>query len=170
MELPKRKNIRLKNYDYSQNGAYFITVCTKDRRHFWGEIAVGADSISARMKLNNAGQMIDKILRVTITEFSNIRMSMYVIMPNHILMIIEIARADMESAPTISVIVQSFKRNTTIKYIDGVKSGIYKPFNKNIWQRGYHDHIIRNEDEYLKIWQYIDENPFKWAEDKYYCD
>jgi len=76
--------------------------------------------------------------------------------------------ADMESAPTLSVIVQSFKRNTTIKYINAVKEGKYPPFNKRIWQRNYFERIIRNEAEYQKIWQYIDTNPQNWADDCHY--
>ena len=64
--------------------------------------------------------------------------------------------------------MQSFKRNTTIKYINGVKSGIYPPFNKRIWQRDYYEHIIRDKIDYEQRWQYIDENPAKGAEDEFY--
>ena len=59
---------------------------------------------------------------------------------------------------------------TTNEYINGVKKGLYEPFEKRIWQRSYYDHIIRDEDDYLRIWQYIDENPAKWIEDKYYTE
>lgn len=168
MELPNRKSIRLKGYDYSSNGAYFVTICTQNRLNLFGEIIVGADSISARMNLNNPGRMIDEILNETLNEFADVILDKYIIMPNHVHMIIIISRADMESAPTIPTIMQSFKRNTTIKYINGVNDGNFQPFYKKMWQRSYHDHIIRNEVEYQKIWQYIDENSMKWAEDKYY--
>jgi len=57
---------------------------------------------------------------------------------------------------------------TTNEYIRGVKNGLYEPFEKRIWQRSYYDHIIRNGEDYLRIWKYIDENPLKWAEDEYY--
>ena len=76
----------------------------------------------------------------------------------------------MESAPTTTVgdIIQSFKRNTTIKYIDGVKSGIYPSFNKRIWQRNYYEHIICDEIDYEQKWHYINQNPMKWVEDEFY--
>ena len=80
-------------------------------------------------------------------------------------------RADMESAPTESLctMVQVFKRRSTIEYIKMVKLGLLPPFDKHIWQRSYYDHIIRNERDYLEIWQYIDENPLKWELDCFYC-
>ena len=79
-------------------------------------------------------------------------------------------RADMESAPTVSLpdVIQSFKRHSTIEYIKLVKQNILPPFDKQIWQRGYYEHIIRNEHEYQKIYEYIENNPIKWEEDKYY--
>ena len=91
-------------------------------------------------------------------------------MPNHIHAIITILRADMESAPTISEIIQTFKRYSTVEYIKLVKQGIVPPFEKQIWQRSFHDHIIRGEKDYLKIWNYIDTNPQKWTEDCFYIE
>ena len=167
-ELQSRKNNRLKGYDYSKNGAYFITICTLDRVNLFGNVVVGADSISARMELNHAGRMIEDIYFKTINKYSTVNSDIFVIMPNHFHCIISIMRADIESAPTIAEIIQSFKRNSTIKYISGVKAGKHDPFNGRIWQRSYHDHIIRNDAEYQRIWQYIDENPARWSEDKYY--
>ena len=74
------------------------------------------------------------------------------------------------SAPTVSLpdVIQSFKRHSTIEYIKLVKQNILPPFDKQIWQRGYYEHIIRNEHEYQKIYEYIENNPIKWEEDKYY--
>ncbi|MEG0895537.1 MAG: transposase, partial [Oscillospiraceae bacterium] len=158
VELPKRKHIRLKDYDYSSCGAYFVTICTQNRNC----IFVGDDSISSRM--------IDDIWDKTIKQFPNIKCPKYVIMPNHFHAIIVINRADMESAPTTTVsdVIQSFKRHTTIEYIKLVKQNILPLFDKHIWQRSFHDHIIRNEQEYQKIWEYIDTNPLKWGEDCFY--
>ena len=171
--FPVRKNMRLRGYDYSQNGAYFITICTQNKYHLFGH--VGADSISARsaqMFINDAGKMIDSTLNEVFSELNSIILDKYIIMPNHVHMIVIISqdkkRADMESAHTVAEIVQSFKRYTTIKYIAGVKSGIYPAFDKRIWLRSYHDHIIRSEKGYLKICKYIDENPARWTEDCYY--
>ncbi len=156
LELPKRKQIRLKGYDYSSCGAYFVTICTQNRECLF---SVGADSISARM--------IDDVWNETIRRYQNVHCPKYVIMPNHFHAIIVIECADMEfrddieSSPTVSQIIQSFKRYSTIKYVDLVKRNLVPPFNKKIWQRSYHDHIIRNEKEYQEIWQYIEENPLK---------
>ncbi len=97
MELPKRKQIRLQNYDYSQNGAYFITICTKKRECLFGKV--------------NA---------------------------------------------TIPQLVSTLKRFTN------------KKTGRSIWQRSYHDHIIRTVKQYQKIWQYIDTNPLQWQLDCYY--
>ena len=91
-------------------------------------------------------------------------------MPNHFHAIIEISRADMESAPTISEIVQSFKRYSTLEYIKMVKKGDVPPFEKQVWQRGFYDHIIRDKRDYEEISKYIYENPLKWEFDELYCE
>ena len=122
-DLPQRKTIRLKDYNYSQEGYYFVTICTQNREDLFGQV-VGADSISARSEimLNDAGNMIEKIYRNLYNLYKNIILDEYVVMPNHFHGIIQIHRADMESAPTdLSTIVQTFKRYTTIEYINGVK-------------------------------------------------
>ena len=139
----------------------------------FGEV-VGVDSISALMILNDAGKLIEALYCETMLQYQSVTSVKHIIMPNHLHGIIAInradvdSRADIESAPTLSTIIQSFKRNTTIKYINGVKSGLYPPFNKRIWQRNYYERILRDEAEYQHIWQYIDENPAKWEEDEFY--
>ncbi len=165
-ENRQRKRIRLSDYDYSQNGVYFITICTHNRELLFGN--VGADSISALM--------ITDIFNETINQYPNVHCPSYVIMPNHIHAVIVIenemqqVRADMESAPTASLsdIVQSFKRHTTIEYIKMVKQGVLKPFNGKVWQRSFYDHVVRNYDDFLDICKYIDDNPRKWKEDELY--
>lgn len=166
-DVHHRRSIRLKDFDYSSEGAYFITICTENRENLFGGIIVGADSISAQMKINDAGKMIELIWKQTIIEYQNIKSEKYVIMPNHFHCIIDVLRADMESAPTVGSIVQSFKRNTTVNYINGVKSGIYPQFDKRIWQRNYYEHIIRDKYDYQTKWNYIDENPQNWEKDEY---
>ena len=74
----------------------------------------------------------------------------------------------MESAPTLSEIVQSFKRYSTVEYTKMVKKGILPPFDEKIWQRSFHDHIIRTQKDYEKIAKYIYENPIKWKNDCFY--
>ena len=159
-ELPKRKTLRLKHFDYSSQGAYFITICTKDKKKLFAP--VGADSISARM--------IERTFLETIEQYNGVDSPIYVVMPNHFHAIITISRADMESAPTISDIVQSFKRYSTLEYIKLVKSGMLPRFDKQIWQRSFYDRIIRNQEEYNEIYEYIYENPLKWHTDELYTE
>ena len=158
--LPERKRLRLQNFDYSSKGAYFITICTKDRKILFAPF--GADSIST--------QMIERTFLETIHQYKGVEAPIYVVMPNHFHAIITISRADMESAPTVSEIVQSFKRHSTVEYIKMVKDGILPPFDKQIWQRSFYDHIIRNRDDYNEIYKYIYENPMKWQFDQLYTE
>ena len=146
---PTRKPIRLKDFDYGQNGAYFITICTKNREHILCDI-VGDD---AHIVPKPYGVVVEKYIR-NVPEIEK-----YVIMPNHIHMIIRIENGTMwASSPTNKVanIVRSLKTLTT------------KEIGKSIFQRSYHDHIIRGEQDYLEIWEYIENNPQKWLLDRYY--
>ncbi len=158
--MPKRKHPRLKEYDYSTNGAYFITVCTKDRKNLFAP--VGADSISARM--------VKRTFLETIKRYPFVESPVFVVMPNHFHAIITISRADMESAPTVSEIVQSFKRHSTLEYIKLVKQGVLLPFDRQIWQRSFYDHVIRGQADYDEIYRYIEENPLRWELDKLYSE
>ena len=159
-QLPKRASIRLKNFDYSTTGAYFITICTRGRVPLFGP--VGADSRSARM--------VARTFVETIGRYQCVESPIYVVMPNHFHAIITISRADIESAPTVSDIVQSFKRYSTIEYIRMVKEGILPPFEKQIWQRTFYDHVIRNHNDYSEVYKYIYENPIKWVYDELYTE
>lgn len=159
MELPKRKNIRLKEYDYSQNGAYFVTICSKDREQlFW---RVGATFGRPQDEyLSNIGKLVDDEIKKISTIYENVSIENYVIMPNHVHMIILIANdgGRPEDAPTVSQIVQQFK------------GSISKQAGRSLWQKSFYVHIVRNEQDYQEIWNYIDSNPLRWAEDKYYID
>ena len=179
-DLPKRKRLRWEGFDYSTPGGYFITICTKDRKPIFGP--VGADSISARL--------VERTFLETINQYPNVECPIYVVMPNHLHAIIVIldqdaisradmesaptgagmARADMESAPTVSEIVQAFKRYSTIEYINLVKKGVLPPFDKQIWQRSFYDHVIRNRDDFEQTAKYIYENPMRWYYDELYSD
>ena len=159
-EIPQRKRLRLQNFNYHSYGAYFITICTKNRQMLFAP--VGADSISARM--------VERTFRETIRQYDGVDSPIYVVMPNHFHAIITISWADMESAPTVSEIVQAFKRYSTLEYIKMVKDGILPPFDKQIWQRSFYDHIIRNQYDYNEIYEYIYENPVKWKFDPLYAE
>ena len=159
-DLPERKEPRSKGFDYSKTGTYFLTICTKARKRLFAP--VGADSISARM--------VERTFLETIRQYDGFDSPIFVIMPNHFHAIIIISRADMESAPTVLEMIQSFKRYSTVEYTKMVKDGILPPFDKQIWQRSFYDHIIRNRDDYSGICRYICENPLRWYHDKLYAE
>ena len=114
--------------------------------------------------------MIERTFLETIRQYDGVDSPIYVVMPNHFHAIITILRADMESAPTISEIIQSFKRYSTVEYTKLVKDGVLPPYDKQIWQRSFYDHVIRNRDDYNEIFKYIYENPMKWQFDKLYSE
>ena len=142
-ELPKRKPHRLKNHDYSEDGYYFLTICTKGRVHCLSEI-VHDSSRPAVVHLKPYGQVTKTyLLRIP-------GIDKYVIMPNHVHMLIH--KTDRKS---IASDVRAFKGLVT------------KQIGQSIWQDSYYDHIIRNETDYQEKWRYIDENPAKWSDDEY---
>ena len=154
---PKRKPNRLTGYDYSQPGCYFVTICSRDREHLFGCV-VGADVlIGPHVQLSEIGAIVEQI----ISQIPSV--DKYIVMPNHVHILLRLPVANNgpmgTSAPTQSVpwIVRYLKRTVTMAC------------GKTVWQRGYHDHIIRSEADYLRIWDYIDTNPAKWREDCYYC-
>ena len=162
MNLPNRKRTRLKGYDYSNPGAYFVTICTKDKKCIFEIETVGNDLCVVPPVQN---EIIHKWLKETENKF-NIKIDKYVIMPNHIHMIAIIS--ERHTGRSLHDAIRWFKTMTTNDYIRGVKNGILKPFDKKLWQKSFHDHIIRGKEDYQKIWQYIDTNHLKWEQDKFY--
>ena len=143
MDLPNRKPNRLENYDYGKNGAYFVTICVKDRKKILCDI-VGDD---AHIVPKKYGGIVEKYM-CNIPEIKK-----YIIMPDHIHMILVFDNGTMwASSPTnkVSNIVRSLKILTT------------KEIGESIFQRSFYDHIIRNQEDYNEIWEYIDNNPKKW--------
>ena len=177
--LHRRRSIRLKGYDYSQGGAYFITICTQNRECSFGDIMDG------RMGLNDAGQMIERWWNELMGKYPHIKIDAYIVMPNHFHGIIIVGatlcgRPEIINrqphhqigqphrvAPTIGEIIDWFKTMTINEYIRGVKQHNWQPFHGKLWQRNYYDRIIRNEKELNQIREYIFNNPFQWAEDEY---
>jgi len=166
-----RKQIRLKNYDYANNGYYFITIDSINRKNIFGEInnkRVGAPLACARnnIKLSTIGQIIKNQWDNIPNEYNNIELDHSVIMPNHLHGIIVInKRAQASGAPTISQIIRSFKSKSTMEYLTYIKQNNLNVSGK-IWQRSFYDHIIRNEESLNKIREYIINNPAQWAEDE----
>ena len=161
MDLPNRKRIRLPNYDYSSPGAYFITICTQDRNCILSSIAVGAAiSRPTEVRLTRYGEIVDLAIRNISSIYPSISVDHYVIMPNHVHLILQIHSVEggrMISAPTVSTVVGQMKRWAS------------RQAGAALWQKSYHEHVIRNENDYREIWEYIDTNPAKWAEDRYYA-
>lgn len=183
-----RRSIRLKEYDYSQNGAYFVTICVQNRECLFGEIVDG------EMVLNDAGEIIKTEWEKLPQQFSNIELDVFAVMPNHFHGIVMIQNENNVGVPlvgtqndgqpqlqtgqpqgiaptgknTIGDIIRAFKSLTTNEYIHGVKTKKFPPFEKPIWQRNYHEHIIRNEKSLETIQNYIINNPVKWQDDKFF--
>ncbi len=179
-----RRSIRLKGYDYSSPGAYFVTICVERREHRLGEIVDGV------MRLNDAGRMVQAAWQALPGRFPNIRLDEFVIMPNHVHGIIVITvtsvgatlgvapdgvapadRAGTSPAPppgrpTLGNIVGAFKSITTDEYIRGVKFAGWPPFVKRIWQRDYWDRILPDERALNIVRRYIQNNPRNWLVDR----
>jgi REP element-mobilizing transposase RayT len=213
-----RRSIRLKGYDYSQAGLYFVTICVQNRQCLFGKITDG------EMALNDAGKMIEKWCVELSHKFPDIMLDTYITMPNHFHAIIVNNGASPvapvapiapvapvapvganlrvrpnvcpDAAPDIQgehndiqgehirgehiqgehagsplhAVVQWFKTMTTNEYIRGVKTLGWQPFDKKLWQRNYYEHIIRNDNSYQNIADYIVHNPAKWQSDKFYTE
>lgn len=164
MDLPKRKSIRLKDYDYSQDGFYFVTICTQNKEYLFGDIAEA--TLCGRP--NRPDFLAEKWLLELENKFRNVKIEKYIIMPNHIHFILSIyTQAGDHIGSPLPDMIDWYKTMTTNEYIRGVKKNLFPPFNKHIWQRGYYEHIIRNEASYQETWEYIDTNPLKWELDEY---
>jgi len=148
--------MRLGGYDYSQEGMFFVTICTLGR-----ELLLVPDY---------ASEMVEKYWRKLSEKFPGTEIGEYVIMPNHIHGILLIVGADPCVGPyytneKLPRMVQWFKTFTTNAYIKGIKDSGWQPFDGKLWQRGYHEKIIRTETELRALSEYIRANPDKWDED-----
>ena len=157
MKFPTRKQIRLDSYDYSQIGSYFITICTEKRaRLFAMENSMFMKTGESKMQ----NQILRKWVDGCMARFSNISIDRYIIMSDHVHLLITIK--EQISDVSIPDVVGFFKSHTTNDYITGVKTGHLKPFCKKLWQKSYYDHVVRDQRDYNEIWQYIVNNPMKW--------
>ena len=157
MELPNRKLPRLSNYDYGSAGAYFITICTHQKEHLFGRI------YNNSMHLNDIGLIVNSEINKIESRYSNIKIDKYTIMPNHVHMIIFVDLTErINPFPTkacdIPNIIGKFKAGVT----RAVGNAFMHSDDNKIWQSSYHDHIIRNRDDYINIWKYIDTNVLRW--------
>ncbi len=156
MSYPQRKQNRLFQYDYSTTGAYFITVCTREHRQMlWSD--VGASIARPQdVVLSEVGLVVEKAIQNISVHYFAVNVDKYVIMPNHIHLLLQIrCHSDGRPmvAPTISTVIQQMKGYVT------------KTLGFSLWQRSFHDRVVRDERDYREIWNYIDTNPMKWEED-----
>ena len=187
--METRKHNRLKEYDYSQNGYYFITICTAEKRKILGDISVGANcvrpyGVRPKTVLSEIGKIVDENICRLNGIYDTVRVDKYVVMPNHVHLILVIQDGQIQDgrtqfAPTESTESQGAQDGqiqdgrtqfapTVSRVIKQFKGKVTKQVGFCIWQKSFYDHIIRDEKEYLRIWEYIENNPDKWAEDKYY--
>lgn len=181
-----RHSLRLTNYDYSNKGLYFITICVENCVSLFGEVFDG------ELKLNLFGEIAKEEWLRTDQIRDNVQLHEFIIMPNHIHGIIKILFSKDEKksqelnqikspSQSIGAIIRGYKGATTKKIRELINNkvnvGLLKndtdivntmDWSKSIWQRSFHDHIIRNKKDYCRIAEYIENNPFLWVYDKYY--
>ena len=152
--LPKRKPIRIADYDYPAPGAYFITVCTTNREKiFWSDRKSELCS-PANVPLSDIGMIVNNEIQKLNTVYDSVRVDKYCIMPDHIHMILIIDSDEngrTQFAPTVSRVMKQFKGSIT------------KQVGRPIWQKSFYDHGIRNQQDYKEIGEYIENNPLKYA-------
>lgn len=181
-----RQSIRLRQYDYAQSGAYFVTICTQERACLFGVIE------EDNMHLNDAGRMVQAVWTDLPNRYPGVEIDAFIVMPNHVHGIVSIVdnvgaplvgahhlgtpvsanhdsdgddrtkRAPTRGAPTLGNIIGGFKSIATVEYGRGVAKHAWPAFSCRLWQRIYHEHIIRNEKSLTQIRQYIEENPHRW--------
>ena len=169
-EFKTRKEIRMKNFDYSRNGLYFITICTKDRTPYLSEIRGVGDGVLdvPKIKIKKYGEYVKEQINEINSVYEKIKIIKYVIMPDHVHMIIYIfddnkmfgvnggtSRTPSPTNQSIPSLISVFKRF------------VNKKTGNDIWQRCYYDRIIRNEREFLEICDYIENNPLNWINNKF---
>ena len=163
MELPERKQNRLENYDYSQNGTYFITICVKDRKPILSKIVGTGVPDCPKTLLLPHGKIAEAYINKFNNFYNDILIDKYVIMPDHIHFLISISSGQARTpVPTCSEIKIDNKNSTIAKFVSIFKRFCNKEYGNNIWQSRYYDHIIRNQDDYNEIFEYIENNPKKY--------
>jgi REP element-mobilizing transposase RayT len=188
-ELPQRKQTRLKGYDYSRNGAYFLTLCIKDRAELLCEI------VNGHSKLTEYGRIVEhEIKNIPIIRKECI-VDKFVIMPNHIHMIVQLvggdgnrpvapnrpalpkcadpeprAEQELRANPEPRADCHPPLRGSVSNMVQGLKGTVTRHAGFSFWQRSFHDHIIRGDRDYDRIAAYIENNPQNWRDDCFYVD
>lgn len=170
MTLPKRKVNRLAKYDYSQNGAYFVTICTKNKAYLLSRIVNVGDGFPVP-KLNDAGIIVDNYISLISIKYPSVTVDKYVIMPNHFHLILlfddklNFIGGTGNPSPTLGTVIGWLKYQATKQFNEQNQTA-----GLPLFQCSFHDHIIRNENDYKTVWNYIDINPLKWEGDCFYSE
>ena len=155
-DRPKRKPNRLQSFEYNTLGAYFLTICTENRRNlFWTDVGAIIDR-PEKVPLTPLGSIVQQSILDIPGHYPAVSVDRFVIMPNHVHLLLQIhtdCNGRSMIAPTVSTVVRL------------MKSAVSKKAGVSVWQKGFYDHVIRNEKDYQEIWNYIAGNPGKWAED-----
>ena len=163
MEFPIRRSLRLRNYDYSTAGGYFITICTDQKKCILSHIEQGTELDRASIQLTRLGYIAKETIMDLQTRYS-ISIDSFVIMPNHIHMIVVLEKC--EKIRTIGQIIGAYKSLVTKQWRELCNANGIKM--EKLWQRNYYEHVIRNDSDYWEKTKYIEENPDKWSADREY--
>ncbi|MBE6546432.1 MAG: hypothetical protein E7668_03185 [Ruminococcaceae bacterium] len=162
-ELKKRKTPRLQGFDYNSVGVYFITICTKDRQCILSRI-VGTGVLDCpQVKLTKYGEIAKKYIQQLNDFYDHISVESYVIMPNHIHILLFVKENGQSRTP-----VPTRANSAFAQFVSTLKRFCNKEYGENIWQTRCNDHIIRNRQDYEKHLRYIYENPLRWQFDTLY--
>ena len=154
---PTRKPNRLTGFEYNTPHAYFITVCTKNRQHLLWDTVGAPIGRPSPLPLSSLGKIVEQAISGIPNHYPMITVDQYTIMPNHIHLLLQIHADEIGRpmvAPTISTVVNQLK---------GIAS---KQAGFPLWQKGFYDHVIRNETDYAEVWNDIAGNPLKWEDDE----
>jgi REP element-mobilizing transposase RayT len=162
-----RRSIRHPHHNYAESGAYFITIVTHNRSAKFGRISNG------QMQCNDVGEMISVQWKQLPERFERIQLDDFIVMPNHLHGILLIGMVQVHEEwlqqdgknPTLGRVIGAFKSLTTRAYMDKVDESCWERFDRKLWQRNFHDRVIRNEQEFDRIKEYIQTNPSRWDKD-----
>ena len=160
-DLLQRKATRLAQWDYNSDGAYFLTICTRDRTCLLSAIVGGGVLDAPHVALSHYGSIVDNQLQVMNALYPHLQVDKYVVMPNHIHLILLTRNNGTSRTPSPT--------NAAVpRWVSTFKRYVHRQCGCLLFQRSYHDHIIRSQRDYQRIWQYIDTNPVKWECDCFY--
>ncbi len=150
MPYPVRKYPRMKNFDYHAGGTFCVTICSKNKQKIFGTVVDGDE---ACVHLSPLGQLVQETVLCIPSAYTGVKLLNYTVMPNHIHLLLQIPH---ENPTSLFTIVRS------------TKSIVTRHAGQTIWQGSFYEHVVRNEQDALRFWKYIDENPKKWTLDPYF--